>query len=54
MADVRITVAVALVLRQFLADPGQPRHGYELMQLTGFLPRASCIHFLRGCIEPDC
>lgn len=36
MADVRITVAVAQVLRQFLADPGQPRHGYELMQLTGF------------------
>ena len=36
MAVVRITVAVAQVLGQFLADPGEPRHGYELMQLTGF------------------
>lgn len=36
MADVRITVAVARVLREFLADPGEARHGYELIQLTGF------------------
>jgi DNA-binding PadR family transcriptional regulator len=36
MEDLRITVAVARVLREFLADPSQARHGYELMQLTGF------------------
>ncbi len=34
--EVRITVAVARVLREFLADPSEPRYGYELMQLTGF------------------
>jgi hypothetical protein len=26
----------SLVLREFLTDPTEPRHGYELMQLTGF------------------
>ena len=31
-----MTVAVALLLREFLADPTEPRYGYELMQLTGF------------------
>lgn len=31
-----MTVAVAQLLREFLADPAEPRHGYELMQLTGF------------------
>jgi PadR family transcriptional regulator PadR len=31
-----MTVAVARVLREFLADPSEPRYGYELMQLTGF------------------
>jgi PadR family transcriptional regulator, regulatory protein PadR len=31
-----MTVAVARVLREFLADPAEPRYGYELMQLTGF------------------
>lgn len=36
MADVRMTIAVARVLREFLADVGEPRYGYELMQLTGF------------------
>ena len=36
MTDVRVTVAVARVLREFLVDPSQPRYGYELMQLTGF------------------
>ncbi len=36
MTDVRITVAVARVLREFLADPAEARHGYELIQLTGF------------------
>jgi PadR family transcriptional regulator PadR len=36
MADVRMTVAVAQLLREFLADPAEPRYGYELMQLTGF------------------
>jgi PadR family transcriptional regulator PadR len=36
MTEVRITVAVARVLREFLADPSEARYGYELMQLTGF------------------
>jgi len=36
MSDVRVTVAVARVLREFVADASQPRYGYELMQLTGF------------------
>ena len=36
MSDVRMTVAVAQLLREFLADPAEPRYGYELMQLTGF------------------
>src|SRR5690348_16117310 len=36
MSDVRITVAVARVLREFVADASEPRYGYELMQLTGF------------------
>jgi len=33
---VRVTIAVAKVLRVFLDDIAQPHHGYELMQLTGF------------------
>ncbi|HZN20594.1 MAG TPA: helix-turn-helix transcriptional regulator [Micromonosporaceae bacterium] len=33
---IRITVAVATVLRMFLDDVAQPRYGYELMQVTGF------------------
>ena len=36
MADVRMTIAVARVLREFLADVGEPRYGYELMQSTEF------------------
>jgi PadR family transcriptional regulator PadR len=36
MEQIRITVAVATVLRVFVDDPGAPRHGYELMQLTGY------------------
>jgi PadR family transcriptional regulator PadR len=37
MADqVRITIAVATVLRAFLEDTAQPRYGYELMRLTGY------------------
>jgi PadR family transcriptional regulator, regulatory protein PadR len=36
MEDVRVTVAVAVVLRFFLDDVARPRYGYELMQLTGF------------------
>jgi PadR family transcriptional regulator, regulatory protein PadR len=35
-SDVRMTVAVARVLREFLADVSQPRHGYDLMQATGY------------------
>ena len=33
---IRMTLAVARVLREFLADPAQPRYGYELMGLTDF------------------
>lgn len=36
MSDVRVTVAVARVLREFIADVSEARYGYELMQLTGF------------------
>jgi PadR family transcriptional regulator PadR len=36
MQEVRVTVAVAVVLRVFLDDLTQPRYGYELMRLTGF------------------
>jgi PadR family transcriptional regulator, regulatory protein PadR len=36
MENVRVTVAVAVVLRAFLDDVARPRYGYELMQLTGF------------------
>jgi PadR family transcriptional regulator, regulatory protein PadR len=35
-AKLRITVAVAQVLREFLADPSRPRYGYDLMRSTGF------------------
>lgn len=34
--DVRVTVAVAVVLRVFLDDIARARYGYELMRLTGF------------------
>ncbi len=34
--DVRITEAVAQVLRVFLDDAANPRYGYELMRLTGY------------------
>ena len=36
MNEVRVTVAVARVLREFLDDPGADRYGYELMRATGF------------------
>ena len=35
-SEVRITVAVARVLREFLDDVSKPRYGYELMQVTGY------------------
>jgi PadR family transcriptional regulator, regulatory protein PadR len=35
-AQIRITVGVAQVLREFLVDPSRPRYGYDLMQATGF------------------
>lgn len=35
-SGVRITVAVARVLREFLADASQSRYGYDLMQATGY------------------
>ena len=36
MPEVRVTIAVARVLREFLVEPTAPRYGYELMQLTGY------------------
>jgi PadR family transcriptional regulator PadR len=36
MEDVRMTVAVATVLRAFLAEPAEPAYGYNLMQVTGY------------------
>jgi PadR family transcriptional regulator len=36
MPEFRITVAVARVLREFLLEPTEARHGYELMQVTGY------------------
>jgi DNA-binding PadR family transcriptional regulator len=36
MEQVRMTLAVATVLRVFLEDPDEPRYGYELMRRTGF------------------
>jgi PadR family transcriptional regulator, regulatory protein PadR len=36
MDDVRLTLAVLHVLRQFVEDVSRPRHGYELMQATGY------------------
>lgn len=33
--DIRITITVALVLRQFLDDPGESRYGFDLMRATG-------------------
>lgn len=36
MKEVRLTVAVATVLRVFLEDPAQPQYGYDLMRQTGF------------------
>jgi PadR family transcriptional regulator, regulatory protein PadR len=36
MTEVRMTIAVAKVLRTFLDDVSQPHYGYELMRLTGF------------------
>jgi PadR family transcriptional regulator PadR len=32
----RVTIAVASVLRAFLDEPQQARYGYELMKQTGF------------------
>lgn len=36
MADIRVTVAVAAVLKAFLDEPGRPRYGYDLMTTTDF------------------
>jgi DNA-binding PadR family transcriptional regulator len=35
-SELRVTLAVAQVLAEFLADASQPRYGYGLMQATGF------------------
>lgn len=34
-SDIRITTAVARVLRQFLDEPDAPRYGFDLMRATG-------------------
>jgi len=36
MAQLRITIAVAVLLRIFLDDAAKPWYGYELMRRTGF------------------
>lgn len=36
VSDIRITLAVARVLRELLTAPSEPRYGYELMQHTGY------------------
>jgi PadR family transcriptional regulator PadR len=36
MADLRMTLAVATVLRAFLEDESTPHYGYDLMRATGF------------------
>jgi len=36
MQDVRITLALLMVLRQFAEDVTQPRYGYDLMRATGY------------------
>lgn len=36
VSDLRVTVAVARVLREFLADPADSRYGYDLMRATSF------------------
>ncbi len=34
--DVRMTLAVAAVLRVFVDEPLEPRYGYDLMRVTGY------------------
>lgn len=36
LMDVRVTVDVARVLKEFLREPSRTRYGYELMQATDF------------------
>jgi PadR family transcriptional regulator, regulatory protein PadR len=36
MQNMRVTLAVATLLRVFLEDPVEPRYGYDLMRQTGF------------------
>jgi DNA-binding PadR family transcriptional regulator len=36
MRQVRVTLAVAMVLKVFLDDVDEPRYGYDLMRVTGF------------------
>jgi DNA-binding PadR family transcriptional regulator len=56
---IRITIAVAEVLRAFLDDPAQPRYGYDLMQATGqgsgklypILARLQAAGWLEKCRE---
>jgi PadR family transcriptional regulator, regulatory protein PadR len=36
MQEVRLTLAVLHVLRQFVEDQARPRYGYDLMHATGY------------------
>lgn len=36
LMNVRVTVDVARVLKEFLREPSAPHYGYALMQATGF------------------
>jgi PadR family transcriptional regulator len=36
MQEVKLTLTVARILREFLTDPSRPRYGYDLMQATGY------------------
>lgn len=36
MQNLRVTLAVAMLLSVFLEEPGEPRYGYDLMRRTGF------------------
>ena len=36
VSDIRMTLAVARVLREFLAEPTQAQYGYSLMRRTGY------------------
>ena len=49
-SQIRITIAVARVLREFLANVHRPRYGYDLMQVTGY-PSGKLYPFLARLVE---